>query len=151
MLHDLRRIALGIDGDEIGLKLVAGRVHLLHPAVQLEQRRWADFRAMGETEEQRCRLALKGFFGNRLAGLRRQFERHAIGRLHHLLPGFRHFDRQPADDTGENEHDGPQYDANISHFPILPRKPAAYRRLWQTDNERRWRRQINWAYLSRPR
>jgi hypothetical protein len=53
---------------------------LLQPAIELEKRRGADFRAVREAEEHRAGLAAEGSFGDRLAVLVGEAERCAIGR-----------------------------------------------------------------------
>ncbi|MCY1225916.1 hypothetical protein D9M72_381280 [compost metagenome] len=122
LAEDFGRVALGIDGDEIGLQLVAFRVDLFQPAVQFEQRRRADFRAMGEAEEKRGRLAGKRLLGNLLAVLRDQREGNAEGAGGGLLLRLGHFIGQPAQDARHDDDGSPEDDADGFH--------ACYRFCW---------------------
>src|SRR5690606_17811915 len=50
-LHDLLRVTLRVDGDEISLDIPGFRSKLLQPAIQLIERGGADIRAVSEPEE----------------------------------------------------------------------------------------------------
>ena len=79
VLQDLGRVALGVDRDEIGVDVLALVADLLQPAVHLEQRRRADFRAVGEAEEHARRMAAERRLGDLGAVLVDQRERRAVG------------------------------------------------------------------------
>ena len=76
-VHDLRRVALGIDRNEVGANVLALVAERLQPAVKLDQRCRADFRAVGEAEEQGRGVPAKRRFGDFRAFLVDQRERRA--------------------------------------------------------------------------
>ena len=110
VLHHLGRVALRVDRDEIGPDVLALVADLLQPAVDLEQRRRADFRAVGEAEEQRRRVAAEGSLGDLGAVLVDQRERPAIGlaAIARLVP-------LKGDEADRRRHDDEDADEDIAH------------------------------------
>jgi hypothetical protein len=104
-----------IDGDEVGLQLVALGIDLIEPAVEFEQRGRANFRAMGEAEEERRRLAGERLLGDRLAILGDKGKGHAEGAGCGLLLRLGHVEGQPAEDGHHDENGYPENDAYGFH------------------------------------
>src|SRR5690606_17435194 len=99
-----------IDGDEIGVDVLALVAELVQPAVELEQRRRADLGAVGEAEEHDRGLAAKRLLGDFGIALIDQRERLAEG-LARILPAIP-VEGQVAD-RGYHQHDDPdQYGAH---------------------------------------
>src|SRR5690606_4041529 len=114
-VDDLGRVALRIDGDEIGPDVLALVAQCLQPAVELEQGRGADFRTMGEAEEDGARMPLEGLLGDRLAIALNQFKRRAkgLGSMLYAIPVERHI-------ANGKRHDDEYADKDRSHHGEAP-------------------------------
>src|SRR5690606_14966187 len=99
-----------IDRNEPGADVLALVTELLQPAVELEQRRRADFRAMGEAEEDGRGRAAEGGLGDLVAALVDERERRAEGLAGMLDPIP--VEGEPADAC---RHDHQYADKNGAH------------------------------------
>ncbi len=125
VLHDRRRIALGIDGDEEGAGAISIGAERPHDLGHLEQGRRADVRAMGEPEEHQEWTALEVLIRHLLAVLVGELERTAdggdlLGARRREAPGHEHHDTEADHQPGEEcraHHQDP--DAACAHARLL--------------------------------
>ena len=113
IIHDFGRVALRIDGHEIGIDVLALVAKLLQPPAEFEERRGADFRAVGKAEEHCAGTAAKRLFRDGLALVVHQREGVTVSLSckTHIVPLIcddthdrSHEDQDPGDD--QSHHDG---------------------------------------------
>ena len=116
LAQHLGRVALGVDGDEVGVERLPLLAQRVEPTLHLPDGGGADVGAVGEAEEEERGAVLQGCLGDGGAVLVHQLERRP--QRHRLGPALAQVERAHAE--ARQRHQRPERDLEAAHQPWPP-------------------------------